>query len=67
MKVLVSCSENQFFFIEVLDEFERFIDKKVIFDEKKISVGVPSVSILFNLHNFLPFNLDTSPFQVKVF
>jgi hypothetical protein len=29
-------------FIEVLDELELFIDKKVIFDEKKISVGPPS-------------------------
>jgi hypothetical protein len=29
-------------FIEVLDELELFIDKRVIFDEKKISVGPPS-------------------------
>jgi hypothetical protein len=27
---------------EVLDELELFIDKKVIFDEKKITVGPPS-------------------------
>jgi hypothetical protein len=41
MKVLISCTENQFFFIEVMDELELFIDK-VIFDEKKISVVPPS-------------------------
>jgi hypothetical protein len=35
MKVLISCTENPNFFIEVLDELELFIDKKVIFDEKK--------------------------------
>jgi hypothetical protein len=28
-------------FIEVLDELEHFIGKKVIFDENKISVGPP--------------------------
>jgi hypothetical protein len=37
MKVLISCTENPNFFIEVLDELELFMDKKVIFDEKKIS------------------------------
>jgi hypothetical protein len=42
MKVLISCTENPKIFIEVLDELELFIDKKVIFDEKKISVGAPS-------------------------
>jgi hypothetical protein len=31
-------------FIEVLDELELFIDKKVIFDEKKISVGPPAAA-----------------------
>jgi hypothetical protein len=36
MKVLISGTENPIFFIEVLDEFELFIDKKVILDEKKI-------------------------------
>jgi glutaredoxin-related protein len=30
MKVLISCTENLKFFIEVLDELELFIDKKVI-------------------------------------
>jgi hypothetical protein len=45
MKVLISCSENPKFFIEVLDELELFIDKKVIFDEKKFS----------NPHNFFSF------------
>jgi hypothetical protein len=29
------------FFFEVLDELELFIDKKEIFDERKISVGPP--------------------------
>jgi hypothetical protein len=38
MKVLMSCTENPKTFIEVLDELELFIDKKVIFDEKQISV-----------------------------
>jgi hypothetical protein len=42
MKVLISCTENPKLFIEVLDELELFIDKKVIIDEKKISVGPPS-------------------------
>jgi hypothetical protein len=42
MKVLISCTENPKIFIEVLDELELFIDKKVIFDEKKVSVGPPS-------------------------
>jgi hypothetical protein len=42
MKVLISCTENPKCFIEVLDDLELFIDKKVIFDEKKISVGPPS-------------------------
>jgi hypothetical protein len=43
MKVLISCTEKPIFFIEVLDNKELFIDKKVIFDEKKIFVGPPSV------------------------
>jgi hypothetical protein len=59
MKVLISCTENPNFFIEVLDELELFIDKKVIFDEKKISVGLPSaapsVSKFCNPHNFFSF------------
>jgi hypothetical protein len=42
MKVLISCTEKPKFLIDVLDELELFIDKKVIFDEKKISVGPPS-------------------------
>jgi hypothetical protein len=37
MKILISCTEKQIFFIEVLDELELFIDKKVIFDEKNVS------------------------------
>jgi hypothetical protein len=35
MKELISCTEKPKIFIEVLDEFELFIDKKVIFDENK--------------------------------
>jgi hypothetical protein len=54
------------FFIEVLDELELFIDKKVIFDEKKISVCRLSANFLICITLF-PFNLDTSPFQVKFF
>jgi hypothetical protein len=53
---------------------ELFIDKKVIFNEKKISVGPPPPSAVRHLSanfviriTFFPFNLDTSPFQVKVF
>jgi hypothetical protein len=41
MKVLISCTEKPKFFIEVLDELELLIDKKVIFAEKKISVDPP--------------------------
>jgi hypothetical protein len=68
MKVLISCTENPKFFIEVLDELELFIDKKVIFDEKKISVGPPRLSENFVIRiTFFPFNLDTSPFQAEVF
>jgi hypothetical protein len=55
--------EKSNFFFEVLDELELFIDKKVIFDEKKNSVGRRAV----RQHNYFPFNLDTSPSQVKVF
>jgi hypothetical protein len=42
MKVLISCTENPKNFIEVMDELELFIDKKVIFDKKKKTVGLPS-------------------------
>jgi hypothetical protein len=67
MKVLISCTENPKIFIEVLDELELFIDEKVIFDEKKIS-AVCRLSTNFVIRiTFFPFNLDTSPFQVKVF
>jgi hypothetical protein len=55
MKVLISCTENPKKFIEVLDELELFIDKKVIFDEKQFSVGLPSVSKFCNPHNFFFF------------
>jgi hypothetical protein len=58
MKVLISCTEKPKIFIEALDELELFINKKVIFDEKKISVGpprrLPSVSKFCNPHNFFP-------------
>jgi hypothetical protein len=72
MKVLISCTEKPIFFIEVLNELEIFIDKKMISDEKKISVGPPSavrrLSANFVIRiTFFHFNLDTSPFQVKVF
>jgi hypothetical protein len=39
--IVMNISKNPNFFIEVLDELELFIDKKVIFGEKKISVGPP--------------------------
>jgi hypothetical protein len=54
-------------FIEVLVELELFIDKKVILDEKKFpSVRRLSANFVI-LITFFPFNLDTFPFQVKVF
>jgi hypothetical protein len=57
IKVLILCTENPKFFIEVLDELELLIDKKVIIEEKKISVGpprrLPSAVILFFWENFL--------------
>jgi hypothetical protein len=55
MKVLISCTENLKKFIEFLDELELFIDKKVIFDEKKISVGPPSAFQL-SIFSTLPKN-----------
>jgi hypothetical protein len=64
MKVLISCTENPNIFIEVLDELELFIDKKVIFDEKKKFAGPPPVSKYCNPHNFFfTLNLDTSPLR----
>jgi hypothetical protein len=36
MKLLVLCTENQFFLIEVLDALGLLIDKKVIFSEKNL-------------------------------
>jgi hypothetical protein len=62
MKGLISCKENPKTCIEVRTN-ELFIDKKVIFDEKIISVSPPSVVCRLSAN----FNLDTSPFQVKVF
>jgi hypothetical protein len=53
---------KSFFFIEVLDELELFIDKKVIFDEKIPSVCRLSANFVIRI-TFFPFNLDTSPFQ----
>jgi hypothetical protein len=53
MNVLISCTENPKFFIEVLDELELFINKKVIFDEKKISVGAPAPSAVCRLQQIL--------------
>jgi hypothetical protein len=61
MKVLILCTENPIFFIEVQDELELFIDKKVIFDEKKISLGhhavryTPTESKFCNPHSFFSF------------
>jgi hypothetical protein len=52
MKVLISCTENPKIFIEVLDELELFIDNRVIFDEKKISVGPPSARRLPSVNKF---------------
>jgi hypothetical protein len=50
--------------VEVLDEKELFIDKKVIFDEKTIP-AVRRLSANFVIRpTFFPFNLDTFPFQV---
>jgi hypothetical protein len=69
MKVLILCTENPIFFIEVLDELDLLIHKKVIFDEKKIPVGPPrqlSANFVIRI-TFFPFNPDTSPIQVKVF
>jgi hypothetical protein len=57
MKILISYTEKPIFFIEALDELELFIDKKVIFDEKKFpsvrrgAPGLPSVSKFYNPHN----------------
>jgi hypothetical protein len=67
MKVLISCTENPKIFIEVLDESELFIDKKVIFDEKKFqSVRRLSTNFVIRI-TFFPLNPDTSTFQVNVF
>jgi hypothetical protein len=37
---MISCTENLKICIEVLDELELLIDKKVIFDENKFSGGL---------------------------
>jgi hypothetical protein len=64
MKVLISCTEKPKIFIEVLDELKLFIDKKVIFDEKKFPLvrrlpsavcRLPSVNKFCNPHNFFSF------------
>jgi hypothetical protein len=49
MKVLISCTKNPKKFIEVQDELELFIDKKVIFDIKKISVRLLSAVNFFSV------------------
>jgi hypothetical protein len=68
----LSC-ENPKFFNWSSGRIRTFYDKKVIFDEKLISFGPPAPSAIYhqpyvskfcNLHNFFPFNLDTSLFQV---
>jgi hypothetical protein len=77
MKVWISCTENPKFFLLKNDELELFIDK-VIFDEfffrRSAIHRLPSAAAVCRLSsnfviriNFYPFNLDTSPFQVKVF
>jgi hypothetical protein len=69
MKALISCTENPKNFIEVLDELELFIDKKGIFDEKKHfrRSTVCRLSGNFVIHlTFFPFNLDTSPFRLRL-
>jgi hypothetical protein len=58
MKVLISGTEYSNFFIELLDEIELFIDKKVIFDDAAYFV----ICI-----TFFPLNQDISPFQFKLF
>jgi hypothetical protein len=59
------------FFVEVLDGSGLFIDKKVILDINKNvcqTVAATRLSANFLIRiTFFPFNLDTSPFQVKVF
>jgi hypothetical protein len=56
MKILISCTENPKNFIEVLDELELFIDKKVIFYEKKFFFGPSAVVSKFcNPHKFFAF------------
>jgi hypothetical protein len=67
MKVLILCTENLKIFIEVLDELELFIDQKVIFDEHFFSTVRRLCANFVIRITFFPFNLDTSPFQVKVF
>jgi hypothetical protein len=59
MKVLILCSENPKICIEVLDELELFIDKRVIFDEifflRRSDAAVcrpPSDSKFCNPYNF---------------
>jgi hypothetical protein len=64
IKVLISCTENPKFFIKVLDE----LDKKVIFDEKKISVGLPSAvyrlpSVVCHL---LSARLPSANFEIRI-
>jgi hypothetical protein len=67
MKVLISCTEKPKIFIEVLDELELLIDKKVVFDEKKKSVGSPSVSKFCNPHNFFSFQPRHFSFSGRFF
>jgi hypothetical protein len=52
--VMISCTENPKKFIEVLDELELFIDKKVIFDEKQNfrRSAVPRLSANFRHFSF---------------
>jgi hypothetical protein len=59
-------TENTIFLIEVLDELGLFVDEKVIFVEKKI-MSVCSLSHVVFRIIFFPFNLENSPFRVRLF
>jgi hypothetical protein len=76
MKVLLLCTTNPFFIIEAMDESEHFTDKKLFLTTKKnpsvhrlqsAACRLLSFSKFCKPHNFFPFNLHTSRFQVKGF
>jgi hypothetical protein len=54
ISILILCTENPKIFIEVLDELELFIDKKVIFDGKNFpSVRCWSINFVIRIIFFL--------------